>query len=254
MLNKDGDTEELPVRNAKSLSLNILGRRIFPSSLAFLMLANVATAEPPVAVAKGGVLAFEAEDFFEQTKTEVRKWHRFDKESQTEVSPDPDPPHLERASGGAYLEILPDTRANHDQKLIKGENFSNKPGKLAILRYRVRFDKPGRYHVWARVFSTGTEDNGFHIGLDGQWPESGQRWQTTVKKRWHWESRQRTEKVHGGVRGLLFLDVEKAGDHVIEISMREDGLELDRLLLTLDPEFVPGGVDGSEAVKPEPAK
>ena len=42
------------------------------------------------------------------------------------------------ASGGAYLHALPDTRRTHDDKLIKGENFTDEPGRMAVLTYTGR--------------------------------------------------------------------------------------------------------------------
>ncbi len=108
---------------------------------------------------------------------------------------------------------------------------------MAVLSYKVHFNTPGKYYVWCRVYPTGTEDNGLHVGIDGAWPESGQRLQFGGKKRWMWDSRQRTEKVHTGVRGLLFLDVDKAGEHTISFSMREDGFEFDQWLMTTDKDF-----------------
>jgi len=191
-----------------------------------------------------GVLAqvvFEAESFLEQTETAQRSWHITKAGSVPDIRPDADPAHLEGASGGTYIEALPDTRRNHGEKLIRGENFSDEPGKIAILRYKVEFPEAGRYYVWARAFSTGTEDNGFHIGLNGAWPESGRRWQTVIKNRWHWECKQRTKEVHTGVPMQLFLDIPEPGEHEILISMREDGAELDQFLLTRDREFRPPG-------------
>ena len=186
-------------------------------------------------------VAFEAEDFVEQTSDEVRAWHITKSGSIPDLKPDADPAHLEGASGGAYIEILPDTRRNHGEKLIRGENFAPEPGKMAILKYRVNFPSAGKYYVWARAFSTGTEDNGFHIGLNGEWPESGARWQTVVKNRWHWECKQRTAKVHTGVPMQLFLDIPEPGEHEILISMREDGCELDKLVLATDRSYRPPG-------------
>jgi len=191
---------------------------------------------------ENGLVAFEAEHFFRQDLTTVRAWHLTTAAHNPALTPDPDGPHALGASGGAYLEILPDSRATRTEKLVHGENFSNAPGKLAVLSYQVHFSTPGRYHVWARIFSTGSEDNGVHFGLNGTWPESGQRWQTIRKNAWQWDSRQRTTEVHVGVPGQLYLDVPSAGVHVLNVSMREDGFELDRILLTRDPAYVPEGL------------
>lgn len=186
---------------------------------------------------KDGLIAVEAEHFYKQSLTNVRAWYLTTAEQTPALKPDADPSHIDGASGGAYLEILPDTRKNHGEKLIHGENFSNTPGKLAILHYKVHFNTPGRYYVWARIYSTGTEDNGVHVGIDGTWPASGQRMQWTAKRQWKWNSKQRTADVHGGVKGLLYLDIDKPGPREIIFSMREDGFEFDKWLMTTNKDF-----------------
>ena len=185
----------------------------------------------------GGLVAVEAEHFCKQTLTEKRAWHVTTTTQTPTVEPDGDPSHAADASGGAYVEALPDTRRTHSDKLVNGENFSNAPGKMAVLHYKVHFTTAGRYYVWARTHSTGTEDNGLHVGLDGRWPASGQRMQWTGKNKWVWGSKQRTDKQHSGERYKLYLDIEKPGPHVITFSMREDGFEFDKWLMTTDREF-----------------
>jgi hypothetical protein len=197
----------------------------------------------------GGLVAVEAEHFFRQELTDKRAWHLFHAGQRPVIEPDTDGTHVRGASGGAYLELLPDTRWTHGEKLITGENFSNAPGKMAVLSYKVHFNTPGRYHFWARAYSTGSEDNGLHVGLDGTWPESGQRWQTVQKNGWHWDSRQRTQEVHAGVPGQLFLDIPTAGEHLIQIAMREDGFELDKWLMTTDRNYTPEGTGLAPRVK-----
>lgn len=187
---------------------------------------------------KDGLLAVEAEHFYKQTATEVRAFYLTHKGNIPELARDGDDPHLEGASGGAYLEILPDTRRTHGDKLIRGENFSPEAGKMAVLHYKVKINTPGKYYVWVRAYSTGSEDNGLHVGLDGTWPSSGQRLQWCQgKQSWRWESKQRTEAQHCGEPYKIFLDIAEAGVHDIHFSMREDGFEFDKWLLTLDREF-----------------
>ena len=185
-------------------------RRLLLSLLGLTTLAASGNATEPteplaapdlVFAEEGGSVAFEAEHFFRQELTDLRAWHVTGSGRIPTQQPDQDPPHVVGASGGAYVEILPDTRATHHDKLIRGENFSGEPGKMAVLSYKVHFSSAGRYQVWARVFSTGSEDNGMHFGLNGDWPESGRRWQTTRKQDWEWDSRQRTAEVHVGVPG-----------------------------------------------------
>ena len=187
---------------------------------------------------KDGLVAVEAEHFAKQEFNEKRSFHLVTSKSEKFQGQDGDPRHLEGVSGGAYLEVLPDTRRTHGDRLIGGENFSNQPGQLAVISYRVHFSNPGRYYVWVRAYSTGSEDNGLHVGMDGQWPQSGQRLQWCEGKHtWRWESKQRTAEKHCGVPHQIYLDVKQAGIHTIQFSMREDGFEFDRWLMTKTKNF-----------------
>lgn len=194
-------------------------------------------------------LAVEAEHYVGQSESDVRRWYVTSTQHSPPGLADGDPSHLEGASGGAYLEILPDTRRTHKDKLIGGENFSNEPGKLAILDYEVDFPEKGRYYVWVRAYSTGSEDNGIHVGLNGEWPDTGARLQWCQgKNSWRWESKQRTAKKHCGEPYKIYLDVSRAGKHVVSFSMREDGFEFDKFILTTDRGFQRPEDSGPEAL------
>ncbi len=192
-----------------------------------------------------GLVAGEAELFSEQTRTDKRKWYITTTENTPAVQPDGDENHAASASAGAYIEVLPDTRRTHADKLINGENFSNEPGQMAVVSYKVHFNTPGRYYVWVRAYSTGSEDNGLHVGLDGDWPESGRRLQwCDGKNSWWWESKQRTEAEHCGEPYKIYLDVKEPGLHIVSFSMREDGFEFDKWLMTTDREMKRPGDEG----------
>lgn len=189
-----------------------------------------------------GLVSVEAEYFFKQSLTETRKWYRTSKNERPKVGRDDDDQHLIDASNNAYIEILPDERVTHADKLIVGENFTNEPGKMAIVHYKIKFNTPGRYYVWVRAYSTGGEDNGIHVGLNGEWPDHGQRMQWCEgKNNWTWASKQRTKEVHCGVPHEIYVDIEKAGVHDIQFSMREDGFEFDKFILTNDVNYIPSG-------------
>ena len=197
----------------------------------------------PAAEEKDDVITVEAESYAEQTLFETRRWQITAASNEPTIEPDGDPTHLEGASGGAYIEVLPDTRRSHEDKLINGENFTHQGGAMAVLSYPVKVSTPGRYYVWVRAYSTNSEDNGLHFGLNGEWPESGARWQTVRKDGWHWDCNQRTEEAHTGVPMQLWLDIETAGDHEILMSMREDGAEVDQIILARSPEYRPAGAE-----------
>lgn len=172
-----------------------------------------------------GLVTIEAEDFASQEKDAVRRWVRFDDDS---------------ASGGAFLKLLPDTRKTHDDELIRGENFSDVRGAVAVLSYPVIFDQAGRYYIWARAFSTGSEDNSVHFGLNNDWPETAGRMQwCDGKRQWTWSSARRVPDNHCGDALTNWFDVPAAGNYTLNVSMREDGVQLDKIILAKDRSFAP---------------
>ncbi len=183
-----------------------------------------------VFIEKNGFVEVEAELYHHQKNSEKRRWEKINSAQRFEN--DPDSLEYLTASGGAFVELLPDTRVTHSDKLIKGENFSNTPG-LSILEYKIEFHTTGKYYVWVRAFSTGGEDNGIHVGLDGEWPESGQRMQWCEgKNKWTWASKQRTEQNHCGEPMKIFLEIKEKGIHTVQFSMREDGFAFDKFILS----------------------
>ncbi|MEW4924357.1 DUF5060 domain-containing protein [Algibacter sp. 2305UL17-15] len=184
------------------------------------------------------VFEIEAENYhLNSNNGSLRKWykrvnndnHSFASDNQTNT-----------ASNNSYIEAYPDSRVTHQHDLIQGENFFPVPGMGGMVGYKVNIKKPGKYRVWVKAFSTGSEDNGLHVGLDGQWPESGQRIQLCEgKHKWTWTSAQRVPENHCGIPKTIYLDIEEAGAHIITFSMREDGFKFDTFILTSDLEYAP---------------
>lgn len=197
--------------------------------IAALLAAACLVANAQTPTERDGLLRVEAESFDRQGLTALREWVVVRSGA-----------HAEGASGGAYVEVQPDTRKTHADKLVPGENFTNDPGVMAVIEFDVSITSPGRYFVWVRAYSTGTEDNGVHVGLDGAWPDSGRRMQWCEgKDEWTWASKQRTTEQHCGVPGLIWLDIDAPGPHTVMFSMREDGFEMDAWVLASDPAYVP---------------
>jgi len=203
------------------------------SSLIFFFVLFCTCAFAQKVQEKNGFIAVEAEQFDSQTADSVRRWYVFTEKTTPSVLPDGDESHAASASGKAYVEILPDTRRTHSDSLMRGQNFSDKAGDVAVLTYKIWFADTGKYYVWVRAYSTGSEDNGLHVGIDNQWVESGKRLQwCNGKNAWTWESKQRTQKNHCGEPERIFLQVDKEGWHTIHFSMREDGFEFDKFVLS----------------------
>ncbi|EWH08803.1 hypothetical protein DS2_15484 [Catenovulum agarivorans DS-2] len=203
----------------------------------------------PSYVEQNGTVVIEAENFAAQHLDNKRRWHIFSQTQFQHKYQDSDLPHFENASRGAYIELLPDTRANHHETLVRGENFAEFGGAVAVLSYPVLFETPGRYYIWARAFSTGSEDNGVHFGLNNQWPESSARLQLCDgKDQWTWSSARRVPENHCGTPNTVTIDVPTAGVHNFMLSMREDGFELDKIILTQDKHFQPNGHSMAETI------
>ncbi len=191
-----------------------------------------------------GLVAVEAEHFaFYDSKEAPRDYYYTSIESAPGITPDPDENHAADASGGVYLETLPDTRVTHDDPIKEGESIFNKAGTGPTLTYKVNFETAGTYYVWVRAYSTGGEDNGIHVGINGDFPESGQKLQfCNGKNQWTWSSAKRDSGGSAcGVPHTVIIDVPSAGMHEIQFSMREDGFEFDKWVMTTDDAYVPDG-------------
>lgn len=154
-----------------------------------------------------------------------------------QTADDPDPNHSDLAIGNAYLELLPDIRVTHADPTSPPVAFWSNPGIGPTLEYEVDFPEAGRYHVHVRALSTGTEDNGIYVGLNDDWPASGLRLQfCTAGQGWRWSSRQRDSGNNGpcGVEKTIWLDVENPGINTVKFSAREDGFEIDHIMLIKD--------------------
>ncbi len=204
--------------------------------LSLLILSTTGYAQEFVAV------KVEAESF----SAKHPDWRRVTSTSTPNVRPDPDGSHAGSASGRAYMELLPDTRVTHSDRLITNSNFWGEAGTGPSLTYSVNIPEAGRYIVFAKAYSTGTEDNGIHVGLNNRNPASGHRMQwCSGKNNWTWSSAQRTSSNHCGSPRTIYLDFTFAGANTITFSAREDGFELDQFILlkTNNNSCAPNGRD-----------
>ena len=112
---------------------------------------------------------------------------------------------------------------------------------MAILSYDVNFKTAGRYYVWVRAFSTDGNDNSIHVGLNDEWPETGNKLFICedLFNKWSWSS----TKFNGTERCVskkrVYIDVEEPGFQKVMFSMLEDGFEFDKFLLTKNQFYKP---------------
>ena len=144
--------------------------------------------------------------------------------------------HVQLARGGQSWQTVSPRHSSAEESLQALPNVGNNvqadyENQSPQLGYRVIFEKTGRYYVWIRARGASNSDDSLHIGLNGQAVPSGERVEG-IADFWGW-----TSTLDGG--GRVFVDVTAIGEHVIDVWMREDGVVIDKLLLTTDVAFTP---------------
>ena len=157
----------------------------------------------------GDIISMEAEDAHTRESAGGQSWQV--------VS-------LRHSSFESSLQALPNTGTNRS---------SNYAANSPHLAYRILPEEAARYYVWVRAKAASSNDDSLHVGLNGQAVASGQ-YITGISSSWSW-----TSVRSGGARA--FVDIGAAGEHVLDVWMREDGLVIDKIVLSTDASFVPGG-------------
>jgi len=93
--------------------------------------------------------------------------------------------------------------------------------------------------VWVRGKGASERDDSLHVGIDGSLPSTADR-VSGFGRAWNW-SRNTQDGPVARIR------VSKTGVHTLNLWMREDGLSVDRMLLTSDNTYRPSGVGPRES-------
>ncbi len=99
------------------------------------------------------------------------------------------------------------------------------------LDYHLQIDRPGTYYVWVRLAGATGNDDSLHLGLNGQLATAGGV-APGLLGTWQWSNR-----VAGA--SVISVTIPAAGRHVLNLWMREDGVAVDRLILTTDSAYLP---------------
>ena len=168
----------------------------------------------------GNFLVVEAENFTVNTSRGVHSW---------------EPRSGGGAAGGVSMLATPNIRTNN------GTNYSADSPRLD---YDVSFVTTGTHYVWVRGFGSNTGNDSVHVGLDGFDLLSSRRIDDFVIGTFDWSG---DIQVAPGQLQRAVIEVTTPGDHTLNIWMREDGFQVDRLFLTTDPTFVPTGNGPAES-------
>jgi glycosidase len=126
-------------------------------------------------------------------------------------------------SGTGYVEALPNVGLT-----IDNDWTTTSPE----LQYTVNFSTPGTYYVWVRGYANVNTDASFHTGLDGV-SDSAARMTLTQFNSWQWSNAVLSSAAPA------VISVGAAGNHTFSIWMRDDGVRIDQVILTTNPNYTP---------------
>ena len=135
--------------------------------------------------------------------------------------------NLVDASNVAAMVTTPDNNA-----LKKNSDDSPSMGYFAY------FDRAGTWYLWVRGWGDTVNNEGgsdsVHAGLNGTLSASADKIDN-FPSGWNWSASTRDK-----VRATI--EIPSAGIHTVNLWMREDGLAVDKILLTTDPRYKPEDV------------
>jgi len=111
---------------------------------------------------------------------------------------------------------------------------------VAELVYNIHFSMPGTYYIWMRGRGDSGTDDSVHGGLDGAAPASASGI-TGFYSTWSWQRKTMSSP-------LSTVVVSTPGNHTFHLWIREDGLQIDKILLrTTSSSSAPGGQGPAES-------
>ena len=110
----------------------------------------------------------------------------------------------------------------------KNDAFALSPEMI----YNIEFGTISSYYVWIRVLAPSDTDNTIHLGLNGA--VSASKMETLVEGEWTWTNLNTKSQSQT-------VGVTEAGLSTLHVWMREDGILIDKVVLTTDINFVPTG-------------
>lgn len=107
-----------------------------------------------------------------------------------------------------------------------------------MLSYMVYFNHPGKHYIWVRGLGDSNKsgvgnNDSIQIGLNGKLADTAFQI-NQFPSEWTWSRNTPGNPVAS-------LNVVNAGVNMVNLWMREDGLAIDKFIITSDPDFVPTG-------------
>ena len=116
----------------------------------------------------------------------------------------------------------------------RGGHSSNYAANSERLEYEINFVKTGPHYVWILAWAASGSDDSCHAGLDGEeTPLSDNLSGWNGNYEWNNGRYQRPERAE--------INISSTGVHTLNIWVREDGLIIDKIVLTTNPDYTPEG-------------
>ena len=179
---------------------------------------DVTVTEPGIGpfLESAGMVVMEAENYFTKIDRGVHAW--VDTTSQSGFS-----------GSGAML-----ADPNTGELVRKNKATTDSPE----MQYEIEFTETGSYYVWARVYGEADGDLTVHGGVDGV--VSASKLEGNVEAQWTWTNLDTKDK-------RVTVGILTPGPYTFNVWMRDDGLYIDKIVLTTDPDFTPTGLGPTES-------
>ncbi|MFQ6048327.1 MAG: DUF1565 domain-containing protein, partial [Phycisphaerae bacterium] len=174
---------------------------------------------PPGYIEANGLVVIEAEHYYDRLAGLSDSW-------SLQVG--------DGSVGDGYMSAGPDDGDNINAPQIE----SSSPR----LSYPVHFAQTGTYYLWVRGWGPDGAGDSIHYGLDGVSISADFDTAAVVERVGAFAWRSNT-----GDGGRPTIQIASAGLHSVDIWMREDGVRLDRLVLTTDGGYSPAGIGPDES-------
>lgn len=106
------------------------------------------------------------------------------------------------------------------------------------LDYDINFNSPGVYRVYIRTNGPSGNDDSYHIGLNGNSVSSNSGFGMGINGPWAWAD-------YANDDNFVEINVPSSGKHTFNVWMREDGVQIDKIVISKNGS--PGGLGPVES-------
>ena len=130
------------------------------------------------------------------------------------------------ATGAQTMQVLPDVG--------KSSNTGYEP-TMPRLDFNVNFVKTGTHYVWLRASGPDGAGDSVHVGLNQTAKNTADRISVSNNNTWNWY----TQTMDGNA--VATINIPSTGVHTVNVWPREDGIKVDKIVLSSRASYTPSG-------------